>query len=285
METLKKPEMLIAVSSLFAVGGTYFYFYKKLGLVNERIDEFDKRLSSVIKKVGDNTRDTNAIGKNMAELNNYMQGINQMLKKLDLDFQDHIQVQNERYQNLVDAIEALGGTVYDSAPKRKPVRRYEDSRREERRGEERRGDDSRRGEERRVEERRGGEERRGEERREERRVDDREQRRGEERRSEERRVVPQEERRPEERRVVPQVDERDRRGEDRERRVVSEDRRQQPLDDRWGQEDRRRYDRKVKFEDPKPNQNLLELVNLDDKKDKHHSDSDSDDDFIEKTKN
>jgi hypothetical protein len=81
------------------------------------------------------------------------------------------------------------------------------------------------------------------------------------------------------------VDERDRRGEDRERRVVSEDRRQQPLDDRWGQEDRRRYDRKVKFEDPKPNQNLLELVNLDDKKDKHHSDSDSDDDFIEKTKN
>ena len=271
METLKKPEMLVAMSSLFAVGGTYFYFYKKLGLVNERIDEFDKRLSSVIKKVGDNSRDVTALGRNIAELNNYLQGLTQNMKKLELNMLDYQDLQNERYQNLVEAIEGLGGTVFD--PTRRPTKpkrwnedrdsrdRSEPRERQVERGQVERDRSDRDRSERQVERDRPDRDRsdrdRSEPLRSERQVD----------RSESSRLDRSEPLRSE--RSEPS-------------RLDRSERLERQTDRSFDREQSyptRSNGRKVKFEEK--NSNLLDL-NLEDKK---HSDSDSDDDFIEKTKN
>jgi hypothetical protein len=113
MDSLKKPEMLVALSALVGVGGTYFFFSKKLGILNDRMNEFDKHLSAVIKKLTESSKNSSVIQENIKELSSSIDRLTNTIRTLENNIADDNDLTNERFQAVISAIESLGAEVND----------------------------------------------------------------------------------------------------------------------------------------------------------------------------
>jgi hypothetical protein len=113
MDSLKKPEMLVALASLVGVGGSYFYFSKKLGIINDRMNEFDKHLSAVIKKLTESSKTSTVVQENIKELSSSIDRLSNSIRTLENNILDDNDLINERFQVIFSALETLNVDVND----------------------------------------------------------------------------------------------------------------------------------------------------------------------------
>ena len=116
MESLKKPETIVALSALAGCGGTYFYLSKRLNTINDRVNEFDKHLSAVIKKLTESSKFTGSLGDNLREVSNVLDKLNSSVRSLEnsiYDLKDENDITSERLTVLFEAVKELGAKVED----------------------------------------------------------------------------------------------------------------------------------------------------------------------------
>jgi uncharacterized coiled-coil protein SlyX len=116
MESLKKPETMISVGALIGVGASYFYLNKKITSLNQRVDEFDKHLSAVIKKLTESAKSSSNVNDNLKELSSSLGSMSSTLKNLDLsvyDMKEENDLVSERINALFEGFRAAGNNIED----------------------------------------------------------------------------------------------------------------------------------------------------------------------------